>query len=182
MLLASDVRKFDDALALIRQAVRDAQRGSQDPALAAAMEQLESALEALALMAKQGRFLEMTISNLAYADVLAGDELARVRDIVSDTIQDIERSTVAGSDGLAENELKEMRARKWLKPRLNQLVQRVELEHKAQALQAIASELSTTPITNLSKRIAAELVTDDLVQALRANSPRSGWAICGHRS
>ena len=89
-------------------------------------------------------------------------------------VSTLEGKSADAPESFEQDELNELRARVWLGSNLVAMQRRVVVLRMAEALEGAAGELSITPLTNLSKRVAAELVTDRLIGELRSQLAQVG--------
>jgi DNA repair ATPase RecN len=165
--LAEYLRRFDEALASTRQATDDLSKHYAEPRLLEATSILTQLLNELSLRARRRQFSLMNLSDLPQIAARVHTHLVLAKQTLGERVKTLETATSESQIWFDESELNELRARKWLKANLDQMLERVRLAGTVAILEKAAKELSITTITTLSKRIAAELVTDRLMNVLR---------------
>ena len=165
--LAGYFHRLDEALIEVRQLAGDLPRQLAKPGLAGAANALHVVLNGLALKARRGQPVDVEVAEFQHAVAQTCRQLAFAKQQETERTETLEQDSREAPELFDESELSELKARKWLKMNLPQMLERVNQAETVAQLEQVAKELSISPITSLSKRVAAELVTDRLVDELR---------------
>ena len=163
---AAELRRFDGAIAAVQQiagAIRSESTSSETERM---LQAVIAALDTLAVQARRGLYIKLDFSTLHRSAAAAGTQVTIDTETVSKTLAALENAAPLELDPRDAAQIKELEARKWLHDNLPAMLKRVELNRTINTLQTAGQELGVTPLTNLSKRIAKELVTTRLVEAL----------------
>jgi len=116
----------------------------------------------------------------AYSEAFASIDVGPARDLLLRIEKDLRAAASAARteedrlqkevletpEAFAEGEFRELRARRWLNLHQQEMQQRLGTMTTLRLLERAAEGLSITQITNLSKRIAADLVTAPLISTM----------------
>jgi len=124
--------------------------------------------------ARTGKYDNVDSRGTRRALLNAISELNEAARAIGAQISLLESQLAEAPEAFEEAELKELRARHWVRENYPAVQQRLAVMQSIRALEVASRELSSTPLTTLSKRIAAELVTDQLMGTLRSQLAQVG--------
>lgn len=170
---STTLRSLDDAASRVRQLLRAEAVGSNADAVRC-LNEVVPTVEAIADAARTGNVDDAQVTQLRSLIDRATDALDTAAVEAWTEVKALESKSADAPESFEEAELNELHARQWLRSNLPAMQKRVEAVRTARLLEDAASTLSITPVTNVSKRVAAELVTDRLIDELRSQLEQVG--------
>lgn len=165
--LVDKVRGVDEALAAISVISRNGFPDESSDDLVMQLAAMGLILSGIAAKARQAQYDDLNVAELQAACREATAKFSAAKSHLSYKQKWLGDLPDPTQDSTLAVALKEYRARKWLSKNIDLALQKVTSIQYAKFLRRAAGSLSIAVITNLSKRVAAELVTDRLIANLR---------------